>query len=65
MEGQNFQTYMITPLYINIVQLRSGRVLEKKSPSIIIQEYGKDDLSEKETSPHEEENSKKQTTPIH
>ena len=30
-EGQQFPTYMITPLDLNDVQLRSGRILEKKS----------------------------------
>jgi len=65
MEGQNFQTYMITPLDLNNVQLRSGRVLEKKSPSIVTEESEKYELYEKETSSHQEENSKKQTIPIH
>ena len=37
-EGQQFPTYMITPLDINDVQLRSGRILERKIPSIFIQE---------------------------
>ena len=46
MEGYNFQTYMITPLDLNNVQLRSGRVLEKNSPSIVIQESTKENLFE-------------------
>ena len=37
-EGQQFPTYMITPLDLNDVQLRSGRILEKKNPSVVIQE---------------------------
>ena len=37
-EGHQFPTYMITPLDLNDVQLRSGRILEKKKPSIVIQE---------------------------
>lgn len=37
-EGQQFSTYMITPLDINDVQLRSGRILEKKNPFVVIQE---------------------------
>ena len=43
-EGCNFKTYMITPLYLNNVQLRFGRILERKKPSIVIQE--KYDLDE-------------------
>ena len=37
-EGQQFPTYLITPLDLSDVQLRSGRILEKKKPSVIIQE---------------------------
>lgn len=37
MEGQNPQTYVITPLDLNNVQLRSGRVLPRKPP-VVIQE---------------------------
>ena len=37
-EGQQFPAYLITPLDLNDVQLRSGRILEKKKPSVIIQE---------------------------
>lgn len=37
MEGHNSQTYIITPLDLNNVQLRFGRVLEKKKPSVVIQ----------------------------
>ena len=59
MEGKNFQTYMITPLDGNNVQLRSSRVLENKSPSIVILEFEKYDLSEKETSSHQKENYQK------
>lgn len=35
-EGQQFPTYMITSLDLNDVQLRSGRVLEKERPSVVI-----------------------------
>ena len=45
-EGQQFPTYMITPLDLNDVQLRSGRILEKKKPSIVIQEQ---DTSEEDS----------------
>jgi len=48
MEGQNFQTYRITPLDLNNFQLQYGRILENKSPSVVIQE------SEKEKIPKEE-----------
>jgi len=37
-EGQQFPTYMITPLDLNDVQLRSVRILEKQRPSVVIQE---------------------------
>jgi len=37
-EVQQFPTYMITPLDVNDVQLRSCRILEKKKPSVVIQE---------------------------
>ena len=37
-EGQHFPTYMVTPLDLNDVQLRSGRILEKERPSVVIQE---------------------------
>jgi len=37
-EGQQFPTYMIVPLDLNDVQLRSGRNLEKEIPSIDIQQ---------------------------
>lgn len=37
-EGQQFPTYMITPLDLDDVQLRFGRILEKKKPSMVIQE---------------------------
>ena len=37
-EGQQFPTYMITPLDLNDVQLRSGRILEKENPFVVIQE---------------------------
>lgn len=32
-EGQQFQTYMITPLDLDDVQLRYSRILEKERPS--------------------------------
>ena len=37
-EGQKFPTYLITPLDLSDVQLRSGRILEKRKPFVIIQE---------------------------
>jgi len=37
-EGQQFPTFFITPLDLNDVQLRSGRILEKKKPSVVIHE---------------------------
>ena len=46
-EGQQFPTYLITPLDLSEVQLRSGRILEKRKPSVIIQEqdsFEKDSL---------------------
>ena len=65
MEGQNFQTYMITPLDINNVQLRSGRVLEKNPPLVVIQEFEKENLFEKEKCLNQEEKYQKQTTPVY
>lgn len=47
MEGPNFQTYMIIPLDLNNVQIRSGSVLENKSPTIVIQESKKVNASKK------------------
>ena len=38
-EGQKFPTYMITPLDLNDVQLRSSRILKKEKPSVVIQEH--------------------------
>lgn len=37
MEGENPQTYVRTPLDLNNIQLRSGRVLQIK-PLVVIQE---------------------------
>ena len=37
-EGQQFPTYMITPLDFNDVHLRSGRILEKERPFVVIRE---------------------------
>ena len=59
MEGQNFQTYMITPLDLNNVHLRSSRILENKLPYVVIQEKEKDDHSGEETSLHQNENPQK------
>jgi len=56
---------MITPLYLNNVQLRFGRVLEIKSPSVVIQEFEKENLYEKEKSLNQEEKFQKQTTHVH
>ena len=44
---------MITPLNLNNVQLRSGRILEKKSPSVVIQESEKEKIFEEEKSLNE------------
>ena len=44
--GQQFPTYMITPLDLNDVQLRSSRILEKEKPSVVIQEQ---DTSEEDS----------------
>lgn len=64
MEGHNFQTYMITPLDINKVQLKSGRILEKKSPSVFIQEYERK-ISLKGRSVLFKKKNIKKTTPVH
>ena len=37
-EGKQFPTYMITPLDLKDVQLRYGRILEKKKPFVVIKE---------------------------
>ena len=37
-EGQQFPTYMITPLDLNDVKLGSGRILEKEKSYVVIQE---------------------------
>ena len=37
-EGKQFQTYLITPLDLNDVQFRFGRIIEKKKHSVSIQE---------------------------
>ena len=37
-EGRQFPTHMITPLNLHDVQLRCGRILENKKPSVVIQE---------------------------
>jgi len=63
MEGHNFQTYMITPLDLNNFQLRSGRVLENKSPRVFIQESKKENASGKEDPLNEKEKLQKQVTP--
>lgn len=65
MEGQNFQTYMITPLDLNNVQLRSGSILEKKSPIVVIEESEKENASEKKEPHNEREKLQKQVTPTH
>ena len=41
MEGKNPQTCVITPLYLNNVQLRSGKVLPRKT-LVVIQETRSD-----------------------
>ena len=45
-EGKQFPTYMIVPLDLNVVQLRSGIILEKEKPSIDVQEQ---DASEEDS----------------
>lgn len=45
-EGQQFPIYVITHTDLNDVQLRSGRILEKERPSIVIQEQ---DTSEEDS----------------
>lgn len=37
-EGQQFPTYMITPIDLNDVELRCGSILEKKKPFVVIQQ---------------------------
>ena len=37
-EMQAFQTYVITPVPLQEIQLRLGKVLERQRPSIVIQE---------------------------
>eukprot|EP00253_Pinus_taeda_P007789 PITA_07789 len=46
LEGQQFPTYMIVPLNLNDVQLRSGRILEREKTSIDVQ---KQDVSEEDS----------------
>jgi len=41
---------MITPLNLNNVQLRSSRILEKKSHLVVIQESEKEKIPEEEKS---------------
>ena len=65
MKGQNFQTYMITPSDLNNVQLRFGRILEKNSPSIVIQESENEKISEEEKSLNEKEKTPKHVSPTH
>ena len=56
---------MITPLDLNNVQLRSGRILEKRLPLVVIQESREDEPLEKEISLNQEEIPQKKSTPIH
>jgi len=43
-KGQNFQVCMITPLGLNDVKLRSGRVFLNKSPPVVIQSFKEDKI---------------------
>ena len=56
---------MITPLDINNVQLRFGRVLEKKSPTVVIQKSEKENAYKIEEPLNEKEKLQKQVTPTH
>ena len=61
---------MITPLDLNNVQLRSGRVLERKKPSVVIQETEKNSQkdnnnSEEEISLPQKENIETEKIPTH
>lgn len=46
-EGKKFQASMITPLGLNDVQLRSGRVLQNNSPTTAIKKSKEDEFHEK------------------
>lgn len=59
MEVQNFQTYITNPLDLNNVQLRSGRILERNSLLVVIQESEKEKISEEEKYFNENEKTKK------
>ena len=50
---------MITPLNLKNVQLRSGRILENKFPSVVIQEREKENIFEEEKSLNEKEKNSK------
>ena len=69
MEEQNPQTYVITPLDLNNVQLRSRRVLQWKPPNVIhearrnLQKH-KNQSKEGETSIPEKENNQRENVPI-
>lgn len=53
LEGRNPQNYMITPIDLKNVQLRSSRVLEMQKPSVFVQEIEKN--SKKTNNKFEEE----------
>ena len=69
MEGKNPQTYVITPLDLNNVQLKSGKVLRRK-PTIAIQEARsnpqnhKNQIEEGETSLPQKETKQTEEIPI-
>ena len=43
---QNFPAYIISPVPISDIQLRSGRTLEKPTPRVVIEEEDPADSSE-------------------
>lgn len=69
MEGQNPQTYVITPLDLNNFQLRFGRVLHRKR-LLVIQETRtdlqkhKNQFEEGETSLPQKENNQTRNVPV-
>lgn len=63
-EGKNFQACMITPLGLNDVQLRSGRVLQKKSPTNAIKKSKEDEVHEKDANLDQENIPLKEYVPI-
>ena len=56
---------MIAPLGLNYFQLRFGRVLQKKSPPVVIQKHKEEQVIEKETFLNQENTPLKEDVPIH